>query len=702
MEVERTSYLSALLPPIGIKQTPSAHPAPQIDLHGMEHQASMSSPPSLRERKKSISSFVKNLFHRSDSEGADRDRATAVETSSQSAYAMGASQPSNKSHAPTSRQLRSSLSPLVVPANNNTLLGKSNNDAAVSISADGPGCEERGLASPSSRHSLKLGGPPPPPPPTRLTPSGSRTTPSRMASSSKSISACVLSGNCLAVNSVLPPKMGRAIWSWKDYAIVEKMYTGYASLVYKAWCKASGETVCLKAYNMGNLGELNKFQIYREIRLHSRLNHENVIKLFAAFEENGQVILVQEYAESGDLFNLLQKYGGKIPEKKTVEMILHPFLVVTNYLHQMGIVHRDIKPENVLFTRSMQLKLCDFGLAIDLREERAVTRAGTLEYMAPEVLNCPFKSRPEENKEKVDLQYSLTVDTWAMGVLAYELLVGFPPFNDKQRSAIEDKIRTSAPRFPTSMSDVAKNFILKALQKDALERPTIMELLAHPWIRTYCKPSAPLASRSNAQNASAGQGKKQQLQLKMLQQHQDGPVNGGGYGAEHQEDDDSDDDDNSGSYSGVGGGESPSGKTKGDSDHRLNKLDAMLHQVEMRTNDGDLLQKPTASFQSFTVGTNNRPKLGALGSASPVTISQTKHQAAGPVGTGEAATNHKPSPLSGGSSRISPPHGVSMASRLRNQLVGGAGVGTGGASGGSFSSAQNPRLQQLQGMMRKQ
>ena len=59
-------------------------------------------------------------------------------------------------------------------------------------------------------------------------------------------------------------------------------------------------------------------------------------------------------------------------------MVLCPFLLVLNYLHQHCVVHRDIKPENVLFTRSMVLKLCDFGLAIDLREERAVTRAGVM------------------------------------------------------------------------------------------------------------------------------------------------------------------------------------------------------------------------------------------------------------------------------------------------------------------------------------
>jgi len=53
------------------------------------------------------------------------------------------------------------------------------------------------------------------------------------------------------------------------------------------------------------------------------------------------------------------------------------------YLHTRGIVHRDIKPENILFSSGMCLKLADFGLAIDLRQERAVTRAGTLDYMAP-------------------------------------------------------------------------------------------------------------------------------------------------------------------------------------------------------------------------------------------------------------------------------------------------------------------------------
>lgn len=79
---------------------------------------------------------------------------------------------------------------------------------------------------------------------------------------------------------------------------------------------------------------------------------------------------------------------------------------------------RDIKPENLLFTADHKLKVADFGLAIDLREERAVTRAGTLDYMPPEILNCPFKSLPSDNKDQKHLHYGQRVDAWAVSAAA--------------------------------------------------------------------------------------------------------------------------------------------------------------------------------------------------------------------------------------------------------------------------------------------
>ncbi|MEW5299405.1 MAG: hypothetical protein WDW36_002424 [Sanguina aurantia] len=284
----------------------------------------------------------------------------------------------------------------------------------------------------------------------------------------------------LTISQLLPLRMGREVWNLADYHIGDKLYTGYASKVYKAVCKRSSETVVLKIYTLAAVCDLYKFQIYREVRLHGNTCHENIVHLYAAFQEGDQVVLVQEYADGADLFHLLHKYGGRLSERLAVQMVLDPFLRVLHHLHTNAIVHRDIKPENIMFTKEMGLKLGDFGLAIDLREERAVTRAGTLDYMAPEVLKCPFKSRPDENKLDARLHYSNRVDAWAVGVLTYELLVGFPPFFDQSRTGTEKRILTSTPVFPATLSEAAKSFICHALQKDAINRPTTLEMLHHP------------------------------------------------------------------------------------------------------------------------------------------------------------------------------------------------------------------------------
>ncbi len=136
-------------------------------------------------------------------------------------------------------------------------------------------------------------------------------------------------------------------------------------------CKASGEVVVLKVYTLAAVCDLYKFQIYREVHLHSGLQHENIVShehscatlwitifshplsrhvspslqvtMHAAFQEGDKVVMVQEFADGADLFTVLHKYGGRMSERLAVQMVLEPFMRVLSYLHARGIIHRDIK-----------------------------------------------------------------------------------------------------------------------------------------------------------------------------------------------------------------------------------------------------------------------------------------------------------------------------------------------------------------------
>lgn len=310
--------------------------------------------------------------------------------------------------------------------------------------------------------------------------------------------------NVLGASPTMPKAMRRSIFSIKDFKVLKCLHKGYASHVFSAECLASQTPVVLKVYVLPAQSDLVRMQLYREICVHSKLEHPNIAQFYVAFMEDNCVVIVQEFVARGDLLKYMDANGGRLTEQAAVHVVLQPFLAALQYLHSQGIVHRDIKPENCLLTEDNILKLTDFGLAVDLKVERANTRAGTLDYMAPEVLICPTKDRPSDFKAVPGAaHYKTTADAWAVGVFAYELIVGELPFKAAHTSdTVWNIMKGHQPKLPSYLSPAARDFIILCLQRLPSNRLNVQDMLKHPWLamlqKRYpaCRPQLQTCSSS--------------------------------------------------------------------------------------------------------------------------------------------------------------------------------------------------------------
>ncbi|XP_058675205.1 inhibitor of nuclear factor kappa-B kinase subunit epsilon [Ammospiza caudacuta] len=235
------------------------------------------------------------------------------------------------------------------------------------------------------------------------------------------------------------------LWSTEDL-----LGQGATASVYKARNKKSGELVAVKVFNSASYLRPQEVQM-REFEMLRKLNHKNIVKLFAV-EETGsskQKVLVMEYCSSGSLLNVLEDPANAFGLAESEFLIVLQCVVAgMNHLRENGVVHRDIKPGNIMRLVGDDgqsiYKLTDFGAARELEDdEKFVSVYGTEEYLHPDVYERAVLRKPQQKA------FGVTVDLWSIGVTFYHAATGclpFVPFGGPRRNKeIMYRITTEKP-----------------------------------------------------------------------------------------------------------------------------------------------------------------------------------------------------------------------------------------------------------------
>eukprot|EP00735_Rhodelphis_limneticus_P014221 TRINITY_DN8220_c0_g1::TRINITY_DN8220_c0_g1_i1::g.10194::m.10194 TRINITY_DN8220_c0_g1::TRINITY_DN8220_c0_g1_i1::g.10194 ORF type:complete len:362 (-),score=46.25,sp/P51817/PRKX_HUMAN/57.70/3e-142,Pkinase/PF00069.20/6.2e-68,Pkinase_Tyr/PF07714.12/7.7e-37,Kinase-like/PF14531.1/7.2e-08,Seadorna_VP7/PF07387.6/0.1 TRINITY_DN8220_c0_g1_i1:853-1938(-) len=203
------------------------------------------------------------------------------------------------------------------------------------------------------------------------------------------------------------------------------------------------------------------------------IDHPFVVNLFGAMQDEKNLYMLLEFVIGGELFSHLRK-AGRFSNEAT-KFYAASIVLAMQHLHSQDIVYRDLKPENLLLDSDGYLKITDFGFAKKV-EDRTWTLCGTPEYLAPEIIQSKGHGK--------------AVDWWALGILIYEMLAGYPPFYDENPFGIYQKILAGKIEFPRHFDVQAKELIKKLLTADRSKRIGNLkngadDIIKHKWFRNF-------------------------------------------------------------------------------------------------------------------------------------------------------------------------------------------------------------------------
>ena len=250
-----------------------------------------------------------------------------------------------------------------------------------------------------------------------------------------------------------------------DYIIKQTIGKGTFSKVKLGINKTTNQKVAIKILEKCKIVEKDDLErIVREMSIITKLNHQNVIKVFEMYETSENFLIIMEYCEGGELFNYIVEHQ-RLSEEETA-YFFYQLINGIEYIHSQKIVHRDLKPENLLLDSNNILKIIDFGLSNYYNGTYLSTPCGSPCYASPEMVGG-------------NTYNGFYIDVWSTGIILFAMMCGYLPFEDPDNEVLFKKILECKLHYPSHLSPLAKDIMKKILVTDPEKRIKIEEIKQH-------------------------------------------------------------------------------------------------------------------------------------------------------------------------------------------------------------------------------
>ncbi|KAK9909485.1 hypothetical protein WJX75_003002 [Coccomyxa subellipsoidea] len=241
--------------------------------------------------------------------------------------------------------------------------------------------------------------------------------------------------------------------------------------------KHEGAYMALKSLSKQQILEMGlQEHVKREKQIMAECDCPFMVNLVTSFKDSSHLYMLMECVMGGELFTYLQSRSGPLKEDHA-RFYTASVVCGLEYMQERNLMWRDLKPENLLIETTGYVKMADFGFAKKLPPgQKSNTLCGTPEYLAPELVTQAGHTR--------------AVDWWALGVLIYETVAGYPPFYDEDRVAMFKNICQVKYSVPSHFSKEVRDLIKRLLVHNPNQRLGALkagaaDIKAHPWFANF-------------------------------------------------------------------------------------------------------------------------------------------------------------------------------------------------------------------------